>query len=66
MVKMMIKFMTEWGGLLALALMITLFGGWCTHIYWGITTESWLGLIAGALAAPLGSIHGIYLWFAGW
>ena len=39
--------------------------GWGTHVVYCIQNELWLFLIAGAVAAPVGVIHGIGLWF-GW
>lgn len=40
--------------------------GWLTHVIHCIQTEKWLFLIAGAVAAPIGMIHGIGLWFGAW
>ena len=37
--------------------------GWGTHVVYCIQNELWLFLFAGALAAPVGVIHGIGLWF---
>lgn len=34
-----------------------------THVLRCINTEAWLFLIAGAIAAPIGIIHGIGIWF---
>ena len=52
------------GCLIALViLMITSFAGWLTHIIVCIQNEAWLLLIAGAIAAPIGVIHGVGIWF---
>lgn len=37
--------------------------GWITHIVWCIQNREFLFMIAGALIAPMGVIHGICLWF---
>lgn len=39
---------------------------WITHVLTCIQTEQWLFLIAGAIAAPVGIIHGVGLWFGAW
>lgn len=42
---------------------LTFFAGWVTHIVNCIQNEAWILLVAGALMAPIGAIHGIGLWF---
>lgn len=52
------------GCLLAFLLMwLVAIAGWITHIVVCIQNEAWLLLIAGAIAAPIGIIHGIGIWF---
>ena len=41
-------------------------GGWLTHIIHCIHSQEWFLLIAGAIAAPVGIIHGWGLWFNWW
>ena len=36
---------------------------WITHVVHTIQAEEWLLLIAGAVFAPIGIVHGIGLWF---
>lgn len=36
---------------------------WFTHVINCIQNEQWLFLIAGAVAAPVGVIHGVGIWF---
>jgi hypothetical protein len=48
------------------SMMITSVAAWITHVLTCIHTEQWLFLIAGAIAAPVGMIHGIGLWFNVW
>lgn len=38
---------------------------WLTHIIYCLSHDLWGFLIAGAIAFPIGIIHGIGLWF-GW
>lgn len=52
--------LTVWGGILACI------AGWITHVVVCIKTASWLFLIAGAVCAPVGVIHGIGVWFGAW
>ena len=40
--------------------------GWITHVVHCIKTEDVLFLIAGAVAAPVGVVHGWGLWFGWW
>lgn len=50
-------------GLGYLALVITSIAAWITHVVVCIKTASWLFLIAGAILAPIGVVHGIGVWF---
>lgn len=51
------------GCLLWFAFLIASLAGWVTHVITCIQNENWLFLIAGAIAAPIGVIHGWGLWF---
>lgn len=42
---------------------IVVFAGWLTHIVVTIQAASWGLLIAGAIMAPVGIIHGWGIWF---
>lgn len=42
------------------------FAGWITHIVICLQNEKYVLLVAGALAAPIGIIHGIGHWFGWW
>ena len=55
-------------GLVATGLVtsLTVFAGWVTHIIVCIQNEQWVLLIAGALAFPIGVVHGIGQWFGIW
>lgn len=39
---------------------------WVTHVVVCIKTASWLFLIAGAIFAPVGVVHGIGVWLHIW
>jgi hypothetical protein len=45
---------------------LTSLAAWITHVVVCIKTASWLFLIAGAICAPIGVIHGIGVWFGVW
>lgn len=47
-------------------LFLTSIGAWITHVINCINNHEWLFLIAGAIMAPVGIIHGIGLWFGVW
>lgn len=49
-----------------LAFFVTCVGAWGTHVIVCIKTSSWLFLIAGAIAWPVGVVHGIGIWFGAW
>lgn len=40
--------------------------GWLTHVVVCFKDQNWLLLIAGAIGAPLGAIHGWGIWFGWW
>lgn len=48
---------------LGIAFLLTMFGAWCTHIFSCLLTAKYVLLVAGALVAPVGVIHGIGIWF---
>lgn len=48
--------------LLAIPVWLAAIAAWFTHIVVCIKSGSWLLLIAGAIAAPVGIIHGIGIW----
>ncbi|MDP1873671.1 hypothetical protein [Phenylobacterium sp.] len=52
--------------LAAVGLIFSLIAAWLTHVIVCIKTGSWLFLIAGAIAAPVGVIHGVGVWFGAW
>ena len=37
-------------------------GGWLTHVIYCLSNQMWGFLIAGAIAAPIGVIHGWMIW----
>lgn len=53
-------------GLMVLGLLVGTFAAWLTHVIVCIQTASWGFLIAGAIFAPVGVIHGIGCWFGAW
>lgn len=36
---------------------------WITHVVYCIATSNWILLVIGALAFPIGMIHGVMVWF---
>lgn len=48
------------------AVMLTLVSGWLNNVLWTFhqadVTQVLLGIL-GAIVAPIGALHGIYLWF---
>jgi hypothetical protein len=54
------------GGLLVIALLIASIAAWITHVVVCIKAGSWGFLIAGAIFAPIGVIHGAGCWFGAW
>lgn len=47
-------------------IMWVIVAAWGTHLYTCFTQERWGFLIAGALAFPIGIIHGIGIWLGVW
>lgn len=52
--------------ILWLAFALTCLAAWVTHIIYTIQHHEYLLLIAGALIAPVGTIHGFGIWFGFW
>ena len=50
----------------ALCLIAAIFAGWFTHLYICFTQSEWGFLIAGAIFAPIGIIHGWGNWLGVW
>lgn len=50
----------------AAGLLAALVAAWLTHVVVCIKTASWLFLIAGAIAVPVGMVHGVGIWFGVW
>lgn len=48
-----------------LALVVWAAAAWITHVVVCLKTAAWGFLIAGAILAPIGMIHGTGIWF-GW
>lgn len=49
-----------------IAFMLACVAAWGTHVIVCIKTASWLFLLAGAIAAPVGVVHGVGIWFGAW
>jgi len=46
-----------------ITLIVIAISSWLTHVIYCFQSKEYLMLIAGAIVAPLGMLHGIYLWF---
>ena len=46
-----------------LVIFLACVAGWLTHIFTCFAQGLWGFLIAGALAFPIGILHGWYIWF---
>lgn len=55
------KFIAIW-----IILGLTSTAAWLTHVINTIQSEEWLFLLAGAIFAPIGVVHGIGIWFGAW
>ncbi len=54
-------------GIAWLVIAVTCFAAWLTHVIVTIKAAAWLFLLAGAIFAPIGVVHGIATWFgANW
>lgn len=49
-----------------IAISLTCLAAWLTHVITCIQDDRIGFLIAGAIAAPIGVIHGIGIWFGAW
>lgn len=54
------------GALFVLAICLGSFAAWLTHIVVCLKAGSWGFLIAGAIFAPIGVVHGVGIWFGAW
>jgi len=56
------------GALILIGLGVTLISvaAWATHIYVCFKASEWGFLLAGALAFPVGVVHGVGIWFGFW
>ena len=54
------------GVIVALLFMLLSVAAWVTHVITCIETQQWIFLIAGAIAAPIGIIHGFGVWIGVW
>jgi len=55
----------SWGGFLLVSALGSV-AAWGTHIITCIQNEQYLFLIAGAIAAPVGIVHGVGIWLGAW
>ena len=54
------------GLILAVALMVSSFAGWITHLIECFSDGRWGFLIAGAIFFPIAVVHGWGIWFGFW
>lgn len=52
--------------ILVLAGILSVPAAWLTHVIVCLTAGKWGFLIAGALLAPIGIVHGYGIWFGAW
>lgn len=52
--------------LVAIALTLSSFGAWVTHLYRCFTEEQWGFLIGGAIFFPVAIVHGVGVWLGFW
>lgn len=52
--------------LAAIVAFLVSLAAWVTHVIVCLKTAAWGFLIAGAIVAPIGVIHGIGIWFNVW
>ncbi len=50
----------------AIIIAIAAIPAWLTHVIVTIQSEEWVFLLAGAIFAPIGVIHGFGIWFGFW
>lgn len=49
-----------------IAAILSPLAAWITHVITTIQNEEWIFLLAGAIFAPIGVIHGFGIWFGFW
>lgn len=55
------------GALIAMLIcMVGCLAAWVTHVITCISTASYIFLVAGAICAPIGAIHGFGIWLGIW
>ena len=54
------------GTLIGLSIVAACIAAWFTHVVVCLKAGSWGFLVAGAIFAPIGVIHGIGVWFGAW
>jgi hypothetical protein len=47
----------------SIAICLTLFAAWLTHVVVCLASASWGFLVAGAIFFPIAIIHGVGIWF---
>lgn len=47
----------------AIIIGLMVFAAWLTHVVYCLSAAAWGYLIAGAIMAPIGVIHGVMIWF---
>ena len=52
--------------IILLAVGLTSVAAWLTHVIVTIKASAWVFLLAGAIFAPIGVVHGIGVWFGVW
>lgn len=53
-------------GLGCLVFSLALVAAWATHVVTCLMRGEWFLLIAGAIAFPVGIVHGVGIWFGVW
>ena len=53
-------------GLMIVLALLSAFPAWITHVVVCIKAQEWIFLLAGAIFAPIGVIHGWGVWFGVW
>ena len=56
----------DFGAIIGLAIIGWAIASWLTHVVVCLKAGSWGFLIAGAIFAPIGMIHGTGAWFGVW
>jgi len=52
--------------IIGVTFLLSVLAGWMTHLYVCFTSAQWGFLIAGAIFAPVGIIHGWGIWLGVW